>query len=317
MKRALVMVLALLVPAMAWGQTEVRGALSSNTATTLDVTGMGAAAIVVSGTYSGTVNFEVIGAPGAAARAAVCAPPDAQGTTVSSTTSTGTWVCQVAGVKYLQARMSGYVSGTANVALTGSRASAPRLGMVNTEDTAAGSTLNSILSSMSQDATHANASISTGPQLMGHGATAAPTAVTAGQAVRAWYTLSGQAVTAPTAHTAGGCTPAKLISAATTNATSVKASAGQLYALQVINLNAATRYLKLYNKATAPTVGTDVPVQTLPIPPNSTTGGGFVLPVPVGMEFTTGIAFALTTGVADADVGAVAANEIIVNYCTK
>jgi hypothetical protein len=39
----------------------------------------------------------------------------------------------------------------------------------------------------------------------------------------------------------------------------VKASAGQVYSLFVSNINAAVRYLKLYNKASAPTVGTDVP----------------------------------------------------------
>lgn len=123
--------------------------------------------------------------------------------------------------------------------------------------------------------------------------------------------------TVAVAATAGGCTPAKLISAASTNATSVSAVAAQVYSLQVINFNAAARYLKLYNKASAPTVGTDVPVQTLAIPPNSTTGGGFVLPIGVGMEFTTGFAFAITTAAADADTGAVAAGEVIVNYCRK
>lgn len=104
----------------------------------------------------------------------------------------------------------------------------------------------------------------------------------------------------------------KIISAATTNSTSVKGSAGQLYWLHVINLNAAVRYLKLYNKATAPTVGTDVPVHTFAIPAN-TAGAGFVLPLTVPLTFATGIGLALTTGVADNDSGAVAANEIIVN----
>lgn len=102
----------------------------------------------------------------------------------------------------------------------------------------------------------------------------------------------------------------RLLSAASTNATSLKASAGTLYFLYAVNLNAAVRYLKLYNKASAPTVGTDTPVATLPIPA-SATGAGFVLPMDPGMDFSTGIAYAVTTGVADADTGAVAANEII------
>jgi len=107
-----------------------------------------------------------------------------------------------------------------------------------------------------------------------------------------------------------GWTPARLLSGASTNATSLKGSAGQIGFIYAVNLNAAVRYLKLYNKASSPTVGTDTPIATLPIPA-SATGAGFVLAIPGGVNFTTGIAYALTTGVADADTGAVAANEII------
>lgn len=115
----------------------------------------------------------------------------------------------------------------------------------------------------------------------------------------------------------GGATPYKLISAATTNATSVKASAGTLYGIQVFNLNAAARYLKLYDKASAPTVGTDTPVKVLMIPGN-TAGAGVVVPVATcGLIFSSGIAFALTTGITDADTGAVAASEIVVNLDYK
>jgi hypothetical protein len=109
-----------------------------------------------------------------------------------------------------------------------------------------------------------------------------------------------------------GWTPYKIISAATTNATSVKASAAKLGLVIVTNVNAAPRYLKLYNKASAPTVGTDTPVQVYAIP-GSTTGGGAVIPFPDGLAFSTGLAFALTTGAADSDTAAVAANEVIVN----
>jgi hypothetical protein len=103
----------------------------------------------------------------------------------------------------------------------------------------------------------------------------------------------------------------RLLSAASTNATSLKASAGTLYSLYVTNLNAAVRYLKFYNKASAPTVGTDTPVATFPIPA-STTGAGFVINLDPGFDFSTGIAYATTTGVADSDTAAVAANEIII-----
>ena len=108
----------------------------------------------------------------------------------------------------------------------------------------------------------------------------------------------------------------KTVSAASTNATSVKTGAGKVYGIQAFNLNAAARYLKLYNKASAPTVGTDTPVKTLMIPGNAA-GAGFVIAQDMGLEFATGVAFGLTTGIGDADTGAVAANEILVNIDYK
>lgn len=100
-----------------------------------------------------------------------------------------------------------------------------------------------------------------------------------------------------------------LVSAANTNATSVKASAGALHAIIATNANAAARYLKLYNKASAPTVGSDTPVMTIALMGN----GGVAICLDPAMDFATGIAFALTTGSALADTGAVASGEICVN----
>ena len=117
--------------------------------------------------------------------------------------------------------------------------------------------------------------------------------------------------------TRAGCTVSKIISGASTNATSVKASAGVLYGLYVINNNATAtnfRYLKFYNKASAPTVGTDTVVIPYGLPG---TGGGQQTIPPTGIPFTTGIAYATTTGAADSDTGAVAANEIVGYLCYK
>lgn len=115
----------------------------------------------------------------------------------------------------------------------------------------------------------------------------------------------------------GGLSLSRTLSAATTNATSVKASAGQLYGFILTNTNAAVRYVKLYNKASAPTVGTDTPVMTLAVPGNAAGAGMIAAEFTSGIAFGTGIAFAITTGVTDADVGAVAANEIIVHLMYK
>jgi hypothetical protein len=74
----------------------------------------------------------------------------------------------------------------------------------------------------------------------------------------------------PTA-TANGATRSRINAAASTNATSLKASAGQAYSIDVFNVAAYPVYLKLYNKASAPTVGTDTPIATIPVP----AGGGY------------------------------------------
>lgn len=96
-------------------------------------------------------------------------------------------------------------------------------------------------------------------------------------------------------------------SAATTNATSVKASAGTVYSITVSNTAASPRYVKLYNKASAPTVGTDVPVLTIPVP------AGGVVNVPFGTtghRLGTGIALAITANAADSDATAIGASEV-------
>lgn len=96
-------------------------------------------------------------------------------------------------------------------------------------------------------------------------------------------------------------------SAASTNATSGKASAGNIFMMTGRNANAAVLYLKIYNKASAPTVGTDTPVMTVALPPQS----NFVFDWANGRYFATGIAYAFTTGSSDADTGAVAAGDIL------
>ena len=134
-----------------------------------------------------------------------------------------------------------------------------------------------------------------------------------GDAGAARMTLDRKQIVTTYAHAAGGATPYKLVSAATTNATSVKASAGTVYMITASNVNAAVRYLKLYNKASAPTVGTDVPVLTFIIP-GGTTGAGTNIPIPnAGINFSTGIAFALTTEITDVGSTGVAVSEIGVN----
>jgi hypothetical protein len=102
------------------------------------------------------------------------------------------------------------------------------------------------------------------------------------------------------------------VSAASTNSTSVSSVGGNVWGVQAFNINAGPRYLKLYDKATAPTVGTDTPVKTLAIPGDAIKGNGLIYDPPHGIYFANGIAFALTTGIADNDTGAVAASELLI-----
>lgn len=111
---------------------------------------------------------------------------------------------------------------------------------------------------------------------------------------------------------ANGTNAFKLISLATTNANNVKASGGNLYSIIAIGLTSTVRYLKLYNKASAPTVGTDTPIMTIPVPAN-TQGAGVAIPFSMGVNFPLGIAIAITSGSADNDTGAVGAGDVIVN----
>jgi hypothetical protein len=113
--------------------------------------------------------------------------------------------------------------------------------------------------------------------------------------------------------TANGLTPYHLISAATTNATNVKGTAGQVFGVQVFNTNATARFLKFFDKATAPIPGTDTPVKTILVPGNSPGGGGAIIQQPLGIAFANGIGFATTVNIADNDATAVGAGDLAVN----
>ena len=94
------------------------------------------------------------------------------------------------------------------------------------------------------------------------------------------------------------------VSAASTNATSVKASAGNLFEITASNVTATATFVKLYNKASAPTVGTDVPVLTISVPANTTVAMQFGSQ---GKRFATGIALAVTAAAAATDTAAAVA----------
>lgn len=104
----------------------------------------------------------------------------------------------------------------------------------------------------------------------------------------------------------GGFTIARVKAAATTNATNLKASGGTVFGFHLYNNTAAAKFLKLYNKATAPTVGTDTPVMTVPIPPNGVASFSNA----IGLNFVNGIAYAITGAIGDTDTTATAVDDV-------
>lgn len=123
--------------------------------------------------------------------------------------------------------------------------------------------------------------------------------ITGTQPVSGSVTVSGTATTTPATGTA-----ASVVTAATTNATVLKGSAGNLFELTVSNVTATACFLKLYSKATAPTVGTDIPLVTIPIAANTTVPINFGAQ---GKRFGAGIALAVTAAAAATDTGATVA----------
>lgn len=112
--------------------------------------------------------------------------------------------------------------------------------------------------------------------------------------------------------------PVKYDSAATTNATRVKAAAGAVDQVTLINTTTTLYYLKFYDKASAvPTCNSDVVRHKVPVPyGTSNSGGGAVVPFPLGIRFNLGIGFCLTGGLADTD-NSNAATGVVINVAFR
>ena len=104
------------------------------------------------------------------------------------------------------------------------------------------------------------------------------------------------------------------IAANNTTSVVVNAAATTLYGIQVFGIGSAPAYLKLYN-ATSATCGSGTPVKRIMIPAAATAanGTGAVIPFSLGLRFSTGLTYCVTTGITDADTTAPAANTYLVN----
>lgn len=114
--------------------------------------------------------------------------------------------------------------------------------------------------------------------------------------------------------TSGGLSLFHLVSAASTNATLVKGSPGQVFGWYGYNSNAAARKIVLYDATTNPPVpGTTAVKMSIVIP----AGSGANVEFTNGIEFATGIGLAMVTGLADSDTTGVAANDLVFNLMYK
>ena len=107
-------------------------------------------------------------------------------------------------------------------------------------------------------------------------------------------------------------TPYFLNSAATTNWALIITGTSGVTSFYATNEGASPAYVKLYNKATAPTVGTDVPEMIIPVP--AAVGGvPWVATIPIGFigfRFALGLGIAITRNAIFSDQNAIGAGEV-------
>lgn len=105
----------------------------------------------------------------------------------------------------------------------------------------------------------------------------------------------------------------KATAAATTNLTSVKAGGVKLCGGYLRNRAAAEKYVKIYDKASAPVLASDVPLLTIGLPAGAYIGMGDLLGQ-YGLKLTLGLAYAITGAYANTDTTAVVASDVDVNF---
>ena len=110
----------------------------------------------------------------------------------------------------------------------------------------------------------------------------------------------------------GGATVYHLVSANSTNATNIKASAGKITGWYIYNSNGSARKVAFHNNAGTPTAGASVYFSVV-IPPLSAANVAY----PAGIAFSTGIAITTTTGLADSDASLVGTTDLVINIFYK
>lgn len=142
-----------------------------------------------------------------------------------------------------------------------------------------------------------------GYQTITDGTNSMPTGDTSARPVHI-ATDTGEVAPMASATTTNATSACNILSAASTNSTSCKGSAGNFYGFEVYNTATTVYYLRLYNSSSAPTCSSATGfIRTIPIPPAPAAGqvGGVVSNQVIPVGFSTGIGYCITGGSSSTD----------------
>lgn len=235
----------------------------------LSLSGSSGWAVDLRGTFTATVTFQgTIDGTNWFTIAVVPAGGTVSVASVTTATAAGAWWGNATGLQQVRARTTAYTSGTITVVIRAMQAA----GVVSALVT---------------------------------GATTTPVSGTVTAGISAGTNAIGDVGIQYRANATGAATVTNVLSPATPAAQVIKASAGRLLGFCLVNVNAATRWLKVFNATTA-TLGTTSATFELALPPNQCVRMEF----PGGLAMGTGITIAITGGQGLTNNTAITASEI-------
>lgn len=284
---------------------------ANNDAITLDCSNYNTIAIDFTGTFVATVSYD------SSVDGATFSPhqgvTNGGATGGTSRTTTGQVIYNVAGINFLRLKITAYTSGSVVVTWSAVAVSLGPIPILLGSSISPGGGATSL--GKAEDAAHTTGDIGvfmlgvrndTNATFTSNDSDYSPIKVDGSGQI---YVVSSL----PSIQAGLGISQHRVISAGSTNATVIKGASGVVSSIHAANINAAIRYIKFYNKATTPTIGTDTPVLVIAVPPSGTV----TIPFPAPMPFGAGIGYGMVTGITDADATAVAANEILMTVVYK